>query len=298
MRLIDDFLQGRPKSTQKAYRDDFERFRQFMGAESADAAVDQLLALGQVGAHEKVDGWRAAMISSGLRPVSVNRALSPIRSIVKHAVRRGRVAWMLLVQNAKTRPRDSPWVTRQEFHIMLGQLAGRDDAKSLRDVAIIRLVWDALLKPGQVAALALSDFDPDTKCVWFTHRGARRRLGLRIETALSLKRWRQTRPPQDGPLFVSLDNAHAHVMHRMSKVGIWNVVNSLGGRAGIRARPGGLRKGGIVDLLNRGASLPTVQERAGIANVLMLARIDQERRQVARKLPRALDGESNAEDDE
>jgi integrase/recombinase XerC len=73
-------------------------------------------------------------------------------------------------------------------------------------------------------------------------------LTLPHETAAALRAWITVRGEEPGPLFVNFDRAGKG--RRLAATSVYRMVRELGQRAGVRARPHGLRHRAITAVLD------------------------------------------------
>jgi integrase/recombinase XerC len=108
VRLAETFLAGRSPQTFRAYRQDLEDFRAFVGAGDRDGAAGLLVGR----SHGEGNGLalaynKADLVGRGLA-APVNRRLAALRSLLKLARTLGLVPWTLEVANMGDEPyRDS-----------------------------------------------------------------------------------------------------------------------------------------------------------------------------------------------
>src|SRR5262249_4961022 len=153
-RLVEAFLAGRSPQTLRAYRKDLEDFAAFLGVPSVEAIPGALLGGAQGSASESAPRHRADLQGRGLAPATVNRRLAAIRSLVKLARVLGLVPWTLDVDGVRSETyRDTRGPGRQGFRQLLAALEGRQDAKGLRDRALLRLLFDLGLRRAAAVPL-------------------------------------------------------------------------------------------------------------------------------------------------
>jgi len=191
-RLVAAFLAGRSADTLRAYRQDLADFRAFAGAETTEGAARQLLAHGSGRANELALAYKADLQERGLAAATVNRRLAALRSLVKLARTLGLVEWTLEVRNGKAQAyRDTRGPGREGFERLLQALEGRQDAKGLRDRAIVRLLFDLGLRRSEAVGLDCEHVDLEARTVAVRGKGRadREPLTLPPETTAALKAW-------------------------------------------------------------------------------------------------------------
>lgn len=247
--LIDTFLAGRAPRTLKAYRRDLEDFRRFLGAADLEAAARTLLSQPPGEANRLVLLYRHQLKERGLQPTTINRRLAALRSLVKLARTVGLVSWALEVQNEKVVPyRDTAGPGLSGLRLLLGQLEGHEDRKSVRDQAIVRLLYDLALRVSEVASLDREDVDLEAGRVAVCGKGRSQQETLSVPTPTqsALAAWVELRGPDPGPLFPNVDRA-GKGSGRITRQGIHALVQKLGQQAGIRVWPHGLRHTAITE---------------------------------------------------
>ena len=264
-RLVAAFLAGRRKATLRAYRQDLDDFRQFLGAASVAGVAAELLGSQPGAANETVLRYRAHLIDRGLAPATVNRRLAAIRSLVKLARTLGMVAWHLEVPGVRAEPyRDTRGPGVGGFEALMKAARGRRP-KAIRDRAILRLLYDLALRRGELCALSLHDVDVKAATIAVVAKG---RWGASIltlpgQTVAALRQWLRARrltpaanraeDPGGRPLFVGLNKAgNGH--GRLTGSAIYEIVRTYGRLAGLpgKVRPHGLRHAAITAAIKLG----------------------------------------------
>ncbi len=287
-RLVAAFLAGRNPRTLRAYSQDLEDFRAFVGAGDVDAAAALLLGRGHGEANALGLAYKAHLVERGLSPATVNRRLAALRSLVKLARILGAVPWTLEVQNAKAQPyRDTRGPGRVGFRAMLEQLDGRDNPKARRDRAILRLLYERGLRRGELVGLDLEDVDLQAPAIAVLGKGrsAKETLTIAPSTAAAIAAWLEVRGIAPGPLFTNLD--HGHAPRRLTGAGVYDVVRELGAAAGLRVRPHGLRHAAITEALDRThGDLRAVQRFSRHRDLRLLLVYDDNREDLGGKVAR------------
>lgn len=251
-RLVAAFLEGRNPRTVDAYRRDLEDFRAFLGAPTATAAIRLLMSSGHGAANETVLRYRAHLLER-VAPATVNRRLAAVRSVVKLARVFGLVPWALEVASVKSeRYRDTRGPGRAGIVRLFGALEGDTTGKALRDVAILRLLYDVALRRGEVVSLDLEHLDLETGTVSILGKGRTERVALTLPepTKAALRSWLLIRGTDPGPLFPNFDRARKTVENRLTGRSVARLVAEVGRLAGLgHVRPHGLRHSAITEAL-------------------------------------------------
>lgn len=287
--LVAAFLGGRNARTMRAYTQDLECFRVFVGAPDVNTMAGLLLRGGHGAANAVGLAYRSRMLEQGLAAATVNRRLAALRSLVKLGRVLGLVAWTLEVANAKATPyRDTRGPGKAGVLAMLAHLRRRTDAKGIRDRAILRLLYERALRCCEVVGLDLVDLDLERQSISILGKGRLQKepVTLAPSTVAAVRAWLDVRGPQPGPLFVSLDRAHAG--HRLTGSSVYDVVRGLGEAVGIRARPHGLRHAAITEALDRGSDVRAVQRFSRHSDLRILLVYDDNREDLGGQVARSI----------
>jgi Phage integrase family len=167
------------------------------------------------------------------------------------------VEWSIEVSGEKLkRYRDTRGPGLDGVRRLLAGLEHRRDGKAIRDLAIVHLLFDLALRRGELVGLDLEHLDlvAGTVAVLGKGHGERELRTLPHETAAALRAWIEVRSEEPGPLFVNFDRAGKG--SRLTATSVYRMVRQLGERAGLRARPDGLRHGA-----DHGGPLPQRRRR-------------------------------------
>jgi integrase/recombinase XerC len=289
-RLVAAFLAGRSPRTLLAYRRDLEDFARWCGAPSAEASCARLLSGGHGEANAQALAYRAALLARGLAPATVNRRLAAVRSLVALARTLGLVPWTLDVEGVRSEAyRDTRGCGAEGFRKMLATLDGQAGGKAARDRALLRLLYDLGLRRAEVVGLDVEDLDGDGGTLAVLGKGRREKVRLTLPPATrsALAGWLALRGSEPGPLFVALDRAHRG--RRLSGTAVYLLVRQLGERAGLAARPHGLRHAAITRALDlTGGDVRAVQRFSRHRDLRTLQRYDDNRQDLAGDVARRL----------
>jgi integrase/recombinase XerC len=191
------------------------------------------------------------------------------------------------VENVQSEPyRDTRGPGREGFARMLRELLRRDqDAKTLRDTAAVRLLFDLALRREEVVSLDVADLDLDrgTLQVLGKGRSQREALSLPDPTRQALARWLSARGSEPGPLFVNFDRARKGEERRLTGRSLHRIVVDLGRRAGLRhVSPHGIRHAAITEALDlTGGDVRAVQRFSRHRDLRVLNIYDDSREDLA-----------------
>lgn len=247
----------RSHETRRAYAKDLKDF--FMSIASSEptpSLIRQFLELERFTAIGLVLQYKAELISRGLKEATLNRRLASIKSLVRYAQKVGKCAWSLeeITGEKIKQYRDTTGVSTDSFKSMLA-IPDRTTLKGKRDYAILRLLWENVLRRGEVSKINIEDFDSEAKTVAISGKGRGtqlERVSLSGATVAAIEIWlsdRASYSPSD-PLFVTLDNASRG--HRLSGTAIYNLVREAAAAAGIKKiiSPHRIRHSGITAALD------------------------------------------------
>lgn len=285
--LVAAFLSGRSPQTLRAYRQDLEAFRLFSGSPTASEAVRLLIARGPAGANTAALAWRNDLLQRGLGPATINRRLAALRSLIKLARLLGMASFTLEVENLRVTPyRDTRGPGPDGFRLLLEAASGTTP-KSLRDQAILRLLYDLALRRAEVVSLNVSDVDLNASRLTILGKGRLQveHLTLPDPTRAALAAWLAVRGLVPGPLFLNFDRARKG--QRLTGTGLYLIIRALGRKAGFSVRPHGLRHAGItaaLDLTN--GNLRAVQRYSRHKDPRILTVYDDNRTDLAGEVAR------------
>ncbi len=187
-RAIDRFL-GSPalsESTRRAYRSDLRHFAAWLDRRGTPLGDVDVRAL----ADYTTELGRAR---SGLSPATVARRLAAVRSLLRFTLGAANVPETALSPRRRRRLPDAPRLA--EVESMLDAF-GDGDPLTLRNRALLELVYSCGLRSAEAVGLDLGDVDFDQESVRVHGKGGKERVvPLGEEAALQLARYlRDARP--------------------------------------------------------------------------------------------------------
>ena len=246
--LLAAFLSGRSDCTRRAYSQDLDDFRRFLGARKVSDAATALLSRGHGEANRVALAWRANLQERRLQAATINRRLAALHSLVQLARTLGIVPWALEVRNVRAESyRDTRGPGRRGVRLLLDEVERRRDKKSLRDRAALRLLYDLGLRRSEVVGLDVDDLDLDTGTVAVLGKGRTQKISLTLPgpTKEAIQQWLEARGTEPGPLFTNLDRARKGC--RLTGTSLYRIVRRLGEKVGLKVRPHGLRHTAITE---------------------------------------------------
>ncbi len=249
MQAIERFLAspGHAPATRRAYAADLRDFADWLDRSSTsldDIDVRALAAYAaELGASRR-----------GLAPATIARRLSAVRSFLGFTLGGESVPALALAPRRRRRLPDAP--KQAEVEASVDAVAG-DDPLSLRNAALLELVYSCGLRSAEAVALDVGDVDFDQEAVYVRGKGGKHRVvPLGEEAALRTGRWLRDGRPRlargaVSALFLSsrgrrLDTS---VLRRLFR------------------NPHRLRHAYATHLLEGGADLRTIQELLGHASL-------------------------------
>ncbi len=248
-RAIDRFL-GSPalsESTRRAYRSDLRHFAAWLD--------DRGTPLDQVDVRTLAD-YTAELgrARHGLSPSTIARRLAAVRSLLRFTLGPAHVPEGGLAPRRRRRLPDAPKLA--EVESALDTFSG-DDPLTLRNRALLELVYSCGLRSAEAVALDLSDVDFDQESVHVRGKGGKERVvPLGEEAALQLARYLRDARPQlargaSDALFLSARG------RRLDTSTLRRLL----------PHPHRLRHAYATHLLEGGADLRTIQELLGHASL-------------------------------
>jgi integrase/recombinase XerD len=245
--------------TVDAYRRDLADLAARLGRSPADATPDELA--------EYVASLRAA----GRAATTIARRVAAIRSFFRHQVLIGAradnpAAELELPRRRRTLPR----TLSQGEAVRLIEAAAGTTPRSLRDRALVELLYGAGLRVSEAVGLDRSGVDLERKLVRCIGKGSKERIvPIGREAAESLRRYlARGRPYLDKrhrpELFLNAQGG------ALTRAGAFLILRRLAAKAGLepeRVHPHLLRHSFATHLLEGGADLRSVQEMLGHADL-------------------------------
>ena len=224
-----------------------------------------------------VRAYLSVLADRGLAPSSVAGRLAAIRSLYRHALRRGRIqADPLAGVRAPRRPGRLPRVLSVDEAASLvtapRRIASRDEALARRDGAMLELLYATGMRISELAGLTLDRVDLERRRLRVIGKGNKERQLLFGQPAGAALRayLAEARPVlvgrsgvDDGTVFLNAAGAPLSARGARMVLGRW--VRAAGSPN--RTSPHTLRHSFATHLLEGGADLRVVQELLGHANL-------------------------------
>ena len=249
----------RAPRTVEAYRRDLADLTAFLDGSPATADSDD------------IRGWLADLRARGLAPASIARRGAAARSFYRHLVLIGErednpAAEVDLPRRREKLPRS---LSPRDVERLIEAAQGVTP-RSLRDRALVELLYGAGLRVGEAVGLDRGRVDLDNRVVRCLGKGDKERIvPLGRQAADALRRYlARGRPHLDRrrrpELFLNAQGG------ALTRAGAFLILRRLAGKAGLepaRVHPHLLRHSFATHLLEGGADLRSVQEMLGHADL-------------------------------
>jgi integrase/recombinase XerD len=268
-----EFERGLSRNTLEAYRSDLLQFGRFLIRHGAEA----LTASGADVSQFLTDLARGTATAPGqdakppASPATLHRKAACLRSFYRHLRREG------LLHDDPTAALSSPRrgkrlpevLTRGEVQSLLSQPTGSDPA-SLRDRALLEVMYACGLRASEVIGLEVPDVDVDEGLLRARGKGSKERVVpvgraavIALRAYLSHGRPALVRLAPERALFVNFRG------QALTRQGLYKIVRRHATTAGLadRMSPHTLRHTFATHLLAGGCDLRSVQEMLGHADV-------------------------------
>jgi site-specific recombinase XerD len=234
--------------------------------------------------YEHTTALRTAL-QERYRPATVNRHLCALRGVLRAAWRVG-----LMTAEAFQRAADLSSVPTETLpagrEIGGGELAGmitvcQDDPTpaGVRDAAILAVLYGCGLRRAELAALSLTDYEPDRGRLRVSGKRQKERYAyLPAGASAALADWLSLRGSIPGALFVGMKKGGGLQpgYSQMTTQAVYSIVAKRARGAGVTdISPHDFRRTWVSDLLDHGADLAIVSRMAGHATVQTTARYDR-----------------------
>jgi integrase/recombinase XerD len=258
-RFLLNLAARRSPRTVDAYRRDLRELAAFRGGPVGDATVTEL------------ERWLAQMRADGLAPSTIARRVAAVRTYFRHLVLIGQrdenpAAALVLPRRPRKLPRAlSPAETERLIEAATGSTP-----RTLRDRALVELLYGAGLRVSEAVGLEKSAVDLDERIVRAFGKGGKERLvPLGRPAAEAVRRYLALgRPHLDRryrpELFLNARGGP------LTRAGAFLILRRLAEKAGLepeRVHPHLLRHSFATHLLEGGADLRSVQEMLGHADL-------------------------------
>lgn len=207
-----------------------------------------------------------------LSKTTVKRRLSGIKSFLSFLCSEGRLeANAAMLVSFPKAPKTLPRVLSRDEVVKMIEEPGPNIKRSLRDRAVLELLYATGLRVSELASLNVRDLNPETKEIRVTGKGDKERIvfytAVASQALADYKAIARDKELNGGPapeaLFLNSQGG------RLSVRSLQYIVDAAAGRSrlGRRASPHMLRHSFATHLLEEGADLRTIQELLGHADL-------------------------------
>ena len=259
---------GRARNSITSYRHDLLGYEEFLRVRNENLATVST---------SVIEDYLHFLGASGMRASSRARALAAIRGLHQFCVdERGATCDPSSEVQAPRIPMGIPKaLSEREVEELLTASVG-DDARSLRDRAMLEVLYATGVRISELIQLSFGDVDFDAGLMRVFGKGSKERIVPIGRYALdALADWEGER---GRPTFVpirwsSRDDANAVFLssrgRRMNRQGAWVAIHAVAERAGLadRVSPHVLRHSFATHLLGHGADIRVVQDLLGHASI-------------------------------
>ena len=250
-RLLSTFLSGRSKKTRRAYLSDLKTLAEFLGAHSMTDALRFFLSGGQQYANHIALEFKNELLEKKKNaPATINRKLATLRSLTKMARMIGLLSWHLTAENLRNELyRDTSGPGKDVIRQLLSLFNGKTDPKSLRDLAILRLLYDIGLRREEISQIDYDDLLAGKIQVLGKGKRSKVAMSLPPVTERALASWITARGTAGGALFTNFDRAGKG--NRLTGNSIYRNLMSLSRKIGKEVRPHQIRHTSITQACTR-----------------------------------------------
>lgn len=253
------------KNTITSYANDLKEFYGFAGDAPAER-VDLIL----------LRRYLAELKQKGLAKTSLARKLATLRSYFRFLTREGYIKKnpIAALRSPKIDKKLPVFLSETDVGRLLG--FDEEDARDLRDKALIETLYSTGCRVSEIVGLDIADVDFIGGVIKVTGKGSKQRLSPIGDRALKAirtyleKRGRQTGARRaDSQKILFLNHSANNNSSRLTQRSVRRILDSRFNQAALKGKisPHALRHSFATHLLNRGADLRSVQELLGHENI-------------------------------
>jgi integrase/recombinase XerD len=261
--------QGRSRNTISSYRRDLAAYEAFLASRGMNV---------QSSSVDLVSDHLAEQRAAGLAPASLSRALAAIRGLHRFCLEEGlsRFDPTVDIEAPRTGLRLPKALEEDEVVRLIEACEGPPEAISLRDRAILEVLYGTGMRVSELAGLSLGDLGSDTGLVKVLGKGTKERLvplGRCARRALEDWLGPRGRPELVPRRWARRGDAEAVFLNarggRLTRQGVWGVMKKRASSVGLdrHVHPHVLRHSCATHMLAHGADIRVVQEMLGHVSV-------------------------------
>jgi integrase len=169
-------LQLPSKESRQTYAKNLRYFAEYVGAKSAADALARLVNGGRVAARLLLDKYVEAMREQGRKANTINARLAALRCAMACLYDMELISWTIKYKGVKTRGyRDMKGPSLPVFRSLLAVASCQRGIRSLRDPALLRLLFCLGLRRGEVSSLDIGPLQPQRASPRCRRQGSRQR---------------------------------------------------------------------------------------------------------------------------
>ena len=238
-----------------------------------------------------------AVLMEKYSPAYANKMLSALRRVLKEALRLELMdardfSRAVDIRNVKVSKELQGRALSEEEIGALMQVCFNDPTPiGYRDAALIAILRGSGLRRGEVVALSIADFDPNTGAIKVRGaKGGKDRTVYLPDVAISVVQdWLGVRGEASGSLLCHINKAGCVVLRRLTSQAVLFILLKRGEQALVTSFSAhDFRRTFISELLDSGVDISTVQKLAGHATPDLTARYDRRGEQTKRRAVQGL----------
>ena len=219
-----------------------------------------------------IESFKTDMKDKGRAVSSVSRCLSSVRALYTFLLKKGFVSEnpARLVKNDKGEEKHIDILTADEIDTLIGQPVGSDE-KSVRDRALLELLYATGLKVSEIISLDYTDFNATLSTIRCKSTAGLKdrviplypRIKKLLSNYISFSRKFLVFDDDEMALFVNVNGS------RMTRQGVWKLIKHYAESAGIKKEitPCTLRHSFATHLLENGADLSLLCDVLGHSDI-------------------------------
>ena len=221
---------------------------------------------------EDIENFKCTIKEEGRATSSVSRCLSSVRAFYSFLQKNNFISLnpARSVRNDKSEAKQFDTLTAEEIDTLISQPCGSDE-KSVRDRAILEILYATGLKVSELIALDFSDFNASLSTIHCANsKGSKERViplypkaKKLLSQYLSNSRKYLVFDENEPALFVNINGT------RMTRQGLWKIIKQYATLAGIEKEitPGTLRHSFATHLLENGADVSMLRDVLGHSDI-------------------------------
>jgi integrase/recombinase XerD len=249
-------------NTLESYLRDIRQFMEFLRSRE-QTAVDMDL-------NKAVEYYMMRLLEQGVSASTLLRKISSLRNFYKFMISKGYTDTdpTLKIGTPKSEKKPADILTEQEMHILLEQPVGDDD-KSVRDKAMLELLYATGLRVSELIALDIEDIDVESGSLICKRRDKGKIIPINPGGLMYLSQY--ITKVRVGMIADSTERALFVNVHgfRMTRQGFWKIIKHYNRKSGIKKEitPNMLRHTFATHMLGSGTDIRVLQQRLGHSTI-------------------------------